>query len=248
MLTVIPVRADKSDTSEIVTQLLFGEIATVLEKHNQWLKVNIHHDGYVGWIDEKQVIEISEEAFNTLSIKKTRQTIKSTTCHTPWGTIEVLQGSPVLCDQMSCEIDTLKFSYKEPLEKNELNPEQPISEISLSYLNAPYLWGGRTHYGIDCSGFTQTVFAQKGYALMRDASQQVKQGEPVNFNDIRTGDLAFFVSSKGNITHVGIILEDGKIIHASGRVRIDMLTEEGIYNSEKKKITHKLHSIRRLGS
>lgn len=242
-LTIIPIKADRADEAEIVTQMLFGEVATVVEQHNQWLKVNIAHDGYIGWIDEKQVVEISENAFSTLSEIEEHQQEEVRLYDTPWGEIKVIQGSPVISNSSSFLIDSYNFEWKNASEKVDRNDD--IVELALQYKNVPYLWGGRTHYGIDCSGFTQTVYHQLGLLLHRDASQQVKQGEEVKFKSTKPGDLAFFVSKKGNVTHVGIILNNNKIIHASGYVRIDKLTEEGIFNEEKGEITHELHSIRR---
>lgn len=242
-LTIIPVKADRADEAEIVTQMLFGEVATVVEQHNQWLKINIAHDGYIGWIDEKQVTEITENAFSTLSKIEEHQQEETRLYNTPWGEIKVIQGSPVISNSSSFVVDSHSFEWKNPGERVEKSTN--ISELALQYKNTPYLWGGRTKYGIDCSGFTQTVLHQIGILIHRDASQQVKQGEEIKFKSAKPGDLAFFVSKKGNVTHVGIILNDNNIIHASGFVRIDQLTEKGIFNTEKDEITHKLHSIRR---
>lgn len=242
-LTIIPVKAERADEAEIVTQMLFGEVATVVEQHNQWLKVNIAHDGYIGWIDEKQVTEITENAFSTLSEISEHQQEETRLYDTPWGEIKVIQGSPVISNKPSFLIDSYNFQW---MNRNEtVEKSSDILELASQYKNVPYLWGGRTKYGIDCSGFTQTVFHQLDISLQRDASQQVKQGKEVKFKSTKPGDLAFFVSKKGNVTHVGIILNDNEIIHASGYVRIDKLTEEGIFNEEKDEITHQLHSIRR---
>lgn len=242
-LTIIPVKAERSDEAEIVTQMLFGEVATVVEQHNQWLKVNIAHDGYIGWIDEKQVTEITENAFSILSKIKEHQQEEVLLYNSPWGEIKVIQGSPVISNSSSFIIDSYNFELKNSSEKGEKNND--ITELALQYKNVPYLWGGRTKYGIDCSGFTQTIYHQLGVLLHRDASQQEKQGKEIKFKSAKPGDLVFFVSKKGNVTHVGIILNDNKIIHASGYVRIDKLTEEGIFNEEKDEVTHQFHSIRR---
>ena len=208
-LTIIPVKSDRADEAEIVTQMLFGEVATVVEHHNQWLKVNIAHDGYIGWIDEKQVTEISENAFSVLSNIEEHQQEEIRLYDTPWGEIKVIQGSPVISNSTSFLIDSYNFKWKNANAKTDRVDE--VTELALQYKNVPYLWGGRTHYGIDCSGFTQTIYHQIGILLDRDASQQVKQGKEVKFKSAKPGDLAFFVSKKGNVTHVGIYIGEKSI-------------------------------------
>ncbi len=114
-------------------------------------------------------------------------------------------------------------------------------------MNAPYLWGGKTPFGIDCSGFTQMVYKLNGHALLRDASEQASQGIALSFiEESEPGDLAFFDNSEGQIIHVGIIMEDNHIIHAHGKVRIDRLDHSGIYNIDKKIHTHKLRVIKKI--
>ncbi len=240
-LTVIPVRATHEDTSEIVTQLLFGEIVTVIGIHNQWIKIRIYHDNYEGWVDNKQLLKISEEAFESLSKIKKRQQESILKISTPWGKQNILQGSPVISANKSFKIDTNDFAW---INKTPALSSKNIVELALSYSNAPYLWGGRTAFGIDCSGFTQTIFHQMGLFLPRDASQQYLEGTKIEFNHQKAGDLAFFKSeTTGNIHHVGIILPNQQIIHAHGRIRIDTLNHEGIFNENKKYYSHKLISI-----
>ncbi len=243
ILSVIPLRADKKDQAEIVSQLLFGEVATIIEKDEQWIKISLHHDSYEGWIDSKQVTEVDESTFDTLSQIKERQSQIVLQLNTPWGKTVVFQGSPVLSSESSFNIDNMKFSW---FDQQPVVSSHSITEIALSYFNSPYLWGGRTRYGIDCSGFTQTVFHQKGVELMRDASQQVKQGEKVDYDDLKKGDVVFFASEKtGNVTHVGIYIGAKSIIHAHGRVRVDELRPTGIYNLDEKYYSHQYFTARR---
>ena len=243
-LTVIPVRANHEDPSEMVTQLLFGEAVKILEIHNQWVKVEIVHDNYKGWVDNKQLIPISEEDVNAIIQNPFRQQEDELRIFTPWGPQKVLQGSPRISNEMEFNLGSSRFKWEK--QASALN-NTSIVELADSYLNAPYLWGGRTKYGIDCSGFTQTVFHQKGFALNRDASQQVLQGKTIEFDEQKPGDLAFFASEKtGRIIHVGIVFPNFKIIHAHGRVRVDTLDTKGIYDSERDVYSHQLSCINRL--
>lgn len=243
ILSVIPLRADKKDQSEIVSQLLFGEVATIIERDEQWIKISLHHDSYEGWIDRKQVVEIEESSFDKLSQIKDRQAQIVLQLNTPWGKTVVFQGSPILSSDSSFNVDDMEFSW---FDQTPVVSDRSIVQIAQTYFNSPYLWGGRTRYGLDCSGFTQTVFHQKGIELMRDASQQVKQGKKVEFEDLKKGDLVFFASEKtGNVTHVGIYIGDKGIIHAHGRVRIDELRPRGIYNLEEQYYSHQYFAARR---
>ena len=125
--------------------------------------------------------------------------------------------------------------------------ETAIEELATKYLNAPYLWGGRSIWGIDCSGFTQLVFKMLGIKIRRDAYQQADQGITLGFiEEAEPGDLAFFDNEDGKIIHVGILLGQGKIIHASGKVRIDRIDHQGIFNEETGKYSHKLRIIKRI--
>lgn len=242
-LSIVPVRSNSSDLAEIVTQLLFGEVAVVIEKHEQWIKIRSAHDRYEGWIDQKQVVVISPTTFNLISAQTARQTSLTLQLMTPWGPIHTVMGSLVDESQQSFYVEDHAFKWISNPDKFKA---KDISSYADKYMNAPYLWGGRTPFGIDCSGFTQAVFRFVGVQLPRDASQQVKEGNLVNFTEVQIGDLAFFQNSKGKVTHVGMVLNDYRIIHASGRVRVDELKPEGIFHTELNKLTHQIHSIKRF--
>lgn len=242
-LSVIPLRADHKDEAEIITQMLFGEVATVLKEHQQWLYIKLAHDGYEGWIDHKQVFQISNEEFSQLTSNKERQEELFLQLETPYGVINTLKGSLIPSLHQQFKVGDFNFSYCEQPKKNT---RQDISKIALSYLNSPYLWGGRTLLGIDCSGFTQAVFHFLGFQLPRDASQQISFGQTVPFEEIASGDLVYFKNDKDRIHHVAIALADRSCIHASGQVRVDKLTKNGILHTQTGKLTHALHSIKRL--
>jgi hypothetical protein len=155
------------------------------------------------------------------------------------------------CDreEKSFRIGEKKYFYQGKVTGNGSDDHirDSIIEAALKYFNAPYLWGGRTPYGIDCSGLTQIVYKLNSISLPRDASQQVMVGEPLTFvEEALPGDLAFFDNNEGKITHVGIIWDRHKIIHASGKVRIDNVDHQGIFNVDTKRYTHKLRVIKRI--
>ncbi len=217
-LSVIPVRSEPKSQAEIVTQILFGETYIVLSKTPEWLKVKMDFDGYEGWISENQFSSDIVESDDLVS--------------RPF----VLDRNTVL--PMGSEISG----------KNESTevPKANVIKIAKSLLNSPYLWGGRTFMGIDCSGFVQVIHKVIGVSLPRDASQQVTIGEEVLFGNQKAGDLVFFVNEKQRVNHVGMMINQREIIHASGGVRIDDLTVKGIVHSEIQNLTHSLFQIKRI--
>ena len=251
-LSIVPVRAEHADESEIVTQLLFGEVFVILQEYQQWRKIKTAHDDYEGWIDQKQMIKIDEENFNHLLEHNNAfsfacsEEVFSETRH-----LNIVKGSTLpnynpASNSFKLGNETYKLESLPILQQN-YDPERLV-EIALSYLETPYLWGGRSPFGIDCSGFTQMVFKFFGIQLPRDASQQVTKGKKVDPLYIKQGDLAFFVNKNGKIHHVGLMISDSEIIHAAGKVRIDTLDEEGIYNEYLGRHSHKLHSLKRFAS
>jgi cell wall-associated NlpC family hydrolase len=144
------------------------------------------------------------------------------------------------------DINSTNYDF-EGLRVSGVKPKDNLVKTAYQYLNSPYLWGGKTPFGIDCSGFTQMVYKLNGYKLLRDASQQSTQGEVLSFiEESEPGDLAFFDNEEGKIIHVGIMLENNYIIHASGKVRIDRLDHLGIYNAEINRHTHRLRVIKKI--
>jgi hypothetical protein len=249
-LSIVPVRSSASDKSEMVSQLLFGEMVELLEKKGSWAKIRCTWDNYIGWIDVKQVKLITPSEFNLYKNKYS--------C-----SLELLQ--PAISDDYYLPItlganlpnyDGLRFSINgnnftfsgQVVTPAEIIPNaELVLKIARRYLFAPYLWGGRSPMGIDCSGFTQIVFKMVGINLPRDAYEQVEIGEIVDFvEQAQEGDLAFFENKKEKISHVGILLQDGQIIHSSGQVRIDKIDHYGIFNSETEKYTHRLRVIKRI--
>lgn len=217
LLSVAPVRAQDSDTAEIVTQLLFGEAVEILvysEKPN-WVKIKNLYDDYEGWIDPKQVIVTNE-----ISLPQNSWVEEGFVEHN--GLQKRLSiGSVLVSSFEGNELDyysrAVSYSYRN------------ISEVASLYFGVPYLWGGRSQFGIDCSGFTQQVYKMCGIKLPRDASQQALiSDKEVTLGNYQVGDLAFFHNAKGNIIHVGIMLEDNQIIHAHGEVKVNKIDEQGI--------------------
>jgi hypothetical protein len=250
-LSIVPVRKEPAHNSEMVTQLLFGDHYSVLSSTSdlKWIQVKIYYDGYEGWIDMSQHKEISEDYFTDLIYNefKISTEITSSILYKK-RPLQIVLGS--ILPIAHTELFDLEEQFAFNGESKDLGLKREfefVKSIALKYLNAPYLWGGKTPFGIDCSGFVQMVFKICGYKLKRDTSEQVNQGTIIpDLSDSIPGDLAFFSNEKGKISHVGIIFDQVKIIHAHGKVRIDTLNQEGIMNIKNNIQTHKLECIKRI--
>ena len=241
-LSIVPLRTEAADSSEQVTQLLYGEVFKILETRKKWSRIRLAFDKYEGWIDNKQFLFISEEEYTRLN----NEDAVLTSDLVDFLTLEDQQLLPICLGSNINACNFLNHTFEGKTISGTL-PKNHIVETALLYLNSPYLWGGKTPFGIDCSGFTQMVYKLNGYRLLRDASEQSTQGEPLSFiEESEPGDLAFFDNSEGDITHVGIIMKENYIIHAHGKVRIDRLDHTGIFNYERRTHTHKLRVIKRV--
>ncbi|MGC6433562.1 MAG: NlpC/P60 family protein [Crocinitomicaceae bacterium] len=241
-VSIAPIRAEKKDQAEIVSQLLFGELFTIETIDDNWTKITTLFDGYEGWIDTKHFSTISEkEAKKWMDEHSTSYNLTSV-LETPWGKQTIVRGSYISGVSNQFNIGKYPFTI---LEKEDLEVPTSIYETALSYLNAPYLWGGKSPFGIDCSGFSQLIYRFHDINIPRDASQQIELGRGIEFDEQEEGDLAFFHNATGKIIHVGILDGKGSIIHASGCVRIDKLTKEGIINVNDQNLTHHLNCIKR---
>lgn len=249
-LSLAPVRGNPSHQSEMTTQLLFGDHYEVIDQSEQgdWLKIRNYFDSYEGWISRLNHYRITQEYFDQINNSDYKIcTDHSATIFFKKHYIHVLLGSvlPISTNELFRIEEQLAYDGQSK-SLSQRRDFEFLKEIALKYMDAPYMWGGKNPFGIDCSGFTQQVFKICGYRLKRDSSEQALQGREVRFEDRQPGDLAFFVDKNQKISHVGIILENDNIIHVSGVVRIDTLTEQGIFNLEQNIHTHQFLSLRRI--
>ncbi len=235
-------RAEPKDTSELVSQVIYGESFKIIEQRANWSLIKLSFDNYKGWIDNKQLVEISETVYDS--------TISEANIYSS-DLIEFIQinNKGLLTIPFGSTLNSIKL-FDHSFDGNTtktIQPKENLVKTSLLFINSPYLWGGRTPFGIDCSGFTQIIYKINGYKIDRDAKDQVNLGLSLSFiEESEPGDLAFFDNKEGDIVHVGIIMEDNHIIHAHGQVRIDRLDQTGIYNVDTKKHTHKLRVIKKI--
>jgi len=251
-VAIAPLRTAASDRAEIATQLLFGDKVEVLEKAEPWYRIRNAYDSYEGWMDFKQLAIVTQEEYEHTQVADLLvPAAVNNAIQAEDGSLYYLPASASLPGYADgyCTIAGKKFKVLfEPYQVHQA-VYGDIPELSLFFKNAPYLWGGKTLFGIDCSGLSQAVLKLVGIPVKRDAAQQAEQGETVNFlSEAKMGDLAFFDNTEGRIIHVGILLGPERIIHASGRVKIDTIDDQGIYSTELNRYSHKLRIIKRFSA
>ena len=253
-LSIVPVRSSPDNKSEMVNQLIFGEFFEILDEKNNWTLISHELDQYEGWIDNRMYQPISPGKYAEYQN------------NAPWVTTKIINiaqradydvpsiivaGSSLhFFDQKSNEFENGDHAFMifgELFKNEETGLRENIVDCAFNYLESPYLWGGRTPFGIDCSGLTQIVYKMNGIKIPRDASQQVSTGNEIPFiKEAKSGDLAFFDNDEGEIVHTGIMIGNNQIIHSSGKVRLDAIDNIGIYDKQTKKYTHKLRVIKNM--
>jgi gamma-D-glutamyl-L-lysine dipeptidyl-peptidase len=271
LLSAAALRKGADHKSEMVSQLLFGDMVKILENQEDWVYAEMLEDGYQGWVSNTQLHVLSNEEY--LSLLKSRRMlvqsmhgrIKTKMHHKDAGVKDfndpsngsymsrdeyftLSPGSTFFADEDGrMSVAGLLFEYEGSLIQTGGQHKEQIPGFALGFRSAPYLWGGRSAFGLDCSGFTQLVYKMAGINIPRDAALQAQEGESVHLiNEAVPGDLVFFDNKEEVITHVGIILNNNYIIHAHGKVRIDKIDHQGIFNTDKNKYSHNLRIIKRF--
>jgi hypothetical protein len=248
-LNSVAIRKEPDHSSEMVSQILFGETFKIIDSQNSWIKIILDYDYYEGWVFEIHILELEINTYNEIINNNLNINIELVTFisnSTSYLQTITLGASLPFYKNNKFKLLNTDFDFDGKNKIGKLNKENIVSTARM-YLNTPFLWGGRTPFGIDCSGFTQMVYKINGYSLLRDANQQASQGEVLSFiEESEPGDLAFFDNEEGEIIHVGIILADNYIIHCNEKVRIDRLDHSGIYNADTNRHTHNLRVMKQI--
>ena len=248
-LNNIAICNEPNTTSEMVSQLLFGETFKIKDSNKFWIKIVLDFDFFEGWVLKNQIIFLDKDDYKNISLNNSTVSNELVAfIFDQNNNLQTLTLGASLPKFLNNKFELLENKYEFDGQTNAHKlTKKDIVLSSYMYLNAPFLWGGRTPFGLDCSGFTQMVYKINGHFLLRNASFQASQGEVLSFiEECEPGDLAFFDNEEGEIVHVGIILADNYIIHCHEKVRIDRLDQSGIYNVDTKRHTHKLRVMKQI--
>jgi hypothetical protein len=229
-----PLRALNSSKGEMVSSLLFGETCTVIQVVGEWLQVRCDHDAYEGWIPE---LYLSNLRGIEVDSWQTVREVGAFYLGEDGDVIALSPGARIPGERLLIEGKTYYYRTGKFLIPG-------AAAVAKAFLNTPYLWGGRSIWGIDCSGLVQAVGSLMDLSMPRDAHQQATVGKSCLWEHRQPGMLAYFSNAEGKVVHVGVLLNDDRIIHAYGKVRIDQLTTEGIVNANHGALTHKLCDLR----
>lgn len=251
LLSVAALRSEPDPRSEMVSQLVFGDLFEIVDTQKDWLQIRMLFDHYLGWVSANQVELLSESDFSDLQKSPLAistdliQLIEDRTLNTSFA---IGAGSSFyFYERGSLSIAGKVFQYLGTVNDQFPARSTQLTELALLFLNTPYLWGGRSPFGVDCSGFMQLVFKMGGIRIPRDASVQASQGDTIHLiNEALPGDLLFFDNEDQQITHVGMLINEGHIIHAHGKVRVDLVDHNGIFSRDTRRYTHSLRLIKRI--
>ena len=246
LIPLIPIRREPNHRSEMISQMLFGEKARIIRNDKEWIEIKTRFDSYQGWIELKAAAPFNSKLIKkewTLTSKPVSIIKKASTSFLISSGSEIPLPDKSNRFELNSEIYEIEDDYKRPVQTRN----KTLIEIAYEFINAPYLWGGRSIFGIDCSGLTQILYKNIGISLPRDAKDQAEKGKTVEtINNSMPGDLLFFHNDNGLIVHVGMLLPKNKIIHSSVHVRVDKVDDRGIFNLKENTYTHSLKMIKRL--
>lgn len=249
-VSIAPMRTHPADKSEMGSQLLFGETVIVTDRRDHWRFVTASWDGFSGWVDVRQLHPLTAAAYDEAQTAAVYSLSLLEGLMTAQDFVPLPLGAVLPhYDGLRCQIGEQFFQFSGPVARPGQIPltGEWVVKLARRYLHAPYLWGGRSPFGIDAAGLAQMVYKLLGIRLLRQPAQQVQQGDAVDFTEqCQVGDLAFFDNGRGHVNHVGIVLPDCYVLHACGSVRIDKLDHFGIYNEMQQRYTHPLRVIKRL--